>query len=189
MTLRFVTTNPGKLAEAEDALAGLGVTLEPAAADVLEIQADTLHEVARFKAEALTGQVQRPFFVEDAGLFVDALDGFPGVYSAHASATIGWQGLLRLLDDVPDADRSAHFEAIIGLIDADGSYQEFSGRIDGMIAREGRGEHGFGFDPVFIPQDKERSFGQMPAAQKNRISHRARALAALAAYLNAEQKR
>jgi XTP/dITP diphosphohydrolase len=189
MRLRLVTTNPGKLAEARAVLAGLGVEVEPADVAVLEIQADTLEEVARFKANALGGRVEPPYFVEDAGLFVDALSGFPGVYSAHALATIGWRGLLRLLGDTDDADRSAHFKAVIGYVDAQGAYHEFRGRVDGRIARQGSGSHGFGFDPVFIPQDGESTFAQMTAGEKNRASHRARALAALAGHLARQQKR
>jgi XTP/dITP diphosphohydrolase len=184
MRIQFATGNVGKLAEAQAHLEPLGHRVESARVDVLEIQADTLEEVARFKAENLLEQLSPPFFVEDAGLFVDALHGFPGVYSAYAYKTLGDAGLLNLLAHEA-ANRLAHFQAVIAYVDPHGQLHLFSGRIEGSISNTPQGEGGFGYDPVFIPKGHERTFAQLTPAEKNAISHRGRALKALADHIQA----
>lgn len=183
MKIRFVTSNPGKLREATAHLSPLGLEVESAAAPIVEIQADTLEEVARAKAESIRGRVEPPYFVEDAGLFVDALSGFPGVYSHYAYRTIGWQGLLRLLHDgVP---RTAAFRAVIGYVAGTGAPGLFAGEALGRIASAGRGGQGFGFDPIFVPDGESRTFAELGPEEKSHVSHRGRALEALAAHLSA----
>jgi XTP/dITP diphosphohydrolase len=147
----------------------------------VEIQADTLEEISRAKCEALVGKVDAPFIVDDGGLFVDALHGFPGVFSAHALKTIGSAGILKLMEGV--ADRRAHFAAVVSFYDGS-EVRSFSGRCDGAITTAPRSSgHGFGFDPIFVPEGQTRTFGELPADYKNRFSHRGRALALLAAHL------
>ncbi|MDX1610760.1 MAG: non-canonical purine NTP pyrophosphatase, partial [Candidatus Thermoplasmatota archaeon] len=101
-------------------------------------------------------------------------------YSSYAYATLGWQGILELLEG--REDRGAHFQAVIGYHDGEQD-RFFSGRIDGTISREARGEHGFGFDPVFVPEGHKRTFAEMSVAEKGELSHRARALAAFTDHL------
>ncbi len=185
MRLTFVTGNAGKYQEATLILAGLA-ELTQDRGGYTEIQADTLAEVARYGLAEVSGRLAPPFFLEDAGLFVDALQGFPGVYSAPLFHATGWDGLLRLLHGVPEARRTAHFEAAVGYRDPHGRDHVFVGRVDGHIAAAGRGTHGFGFDPVFVPQEGDgRTFAELTAAEKSRISHRGRALRALARHLAA----
>ncbi len=180
MQLTFATGNPGKIREARAKLAGLGHEVEQWDGGYPELQAGSLQEVAAFGLEHLEGHLDPPFLLEDAGLFVDALEGFPGVYSSYVFDTLGWQGILDLLAD--RADRSARFRAVVGF--HDGRHPHFfEGIVEGSIAKEGRGEHGFGFDPIFVPEGQERTFGELTMEEKGALSHRSRALDRLAEHL------
>jgi XTP/dITP diphosphohydrolase len=182
MRLAFVTANPHKALEAAAALKPLGIEVVQRAIPHPEIQADTLEEVARERARWLQPHLDEPFLVDDAGLFVEALRGFPGVYSAYVHQTLGWQGILTLLDG--KMDRAARFEAVI-------AYMEprlaapflFKGVCQGRIVTAARGAQGFGFDPVFAAQGHERTFAELGVAEKNPLSHRGRALAQFAQWL------
>ena len=183
MRLTFVTSNKGKLHEAKTALSPLGIDVVGSDLRPVEIQADTLEEIARAKCEVLAGRVAAPYIVDDGGLFVHALKGFPGVFSAHALQTIGVPGVLRLLEGVDE--RRAHFAAVVGYHDGR-EVRLFAGRCDGHLVHAPRSDgHGFGFDPIFVPDGHEKTFGELPAEVKNRISHRGRALAQLVAHLGA----
>lgn len=186
MKLTFVTGNKGKAHEAAVALAPLGHEVAAVDLDPVEIQADTLEEVARAKCEVLVGKLPAPFFVDDGGLFVHALHDFPGVFSAHALKRIGVAGILKLMEGVED--RRAHFAAVIGYYDGE-RIRTFSGRCDGALATAPRSTgHGFGFDPIFIPDGHAQTFGELPAEVKNRLSHRGRALAQLVEHLRAHPR-
>lgn len=181
MRLTFVTGNKGKVHEATEALRPLGIEVVPRDARPVEIQADTLEEISRAKCEVLVGKVDPPFIVDDGGLFVDALHGFPGVFSAYALKTIGVPGILKLMDGVED--RRARFRAVVTYHDGRET-RSFAGQCDGRLIAEARTSgHGFGFDPIFVPDGQTRTFAELPADYKNRFSHRGRALAALADHL------
>lgn len=180
MQLTFATGNPGKLREARAKLAPLGHQVEQWDHGYPELQADTLQEVAAFGLEQLEGRIDPPFLLEDAGLFVDSLGGFPGVYSSYAFGTLGWEGILRLLAEA--TDRSARFRAVVGFHDG-AQHRFFEGVVEGTIAKEGRGEHGFGFDPIFVPEGHDRTFGEMTTEEKGELSHRTRALDRLVEHL------
>ncbi len=140
-----------------------------------EIQADTLEEVVLFCIKWLEG-TNGVFLIDDSGLFIDALHGFPGVYSAYAFKTIGNDGILRLMENVPEGNRTAHFETVFALGGA-GETLLFRGDCSGKIADKTRGTDGFGYDPIFIADDGDgRTFGEMSVAEKNEISHRGRAV-------------
>lgn len=182
MRLDFVTGNVHKAQEAAAALKPLGIEVSQRALPHPEIQADTLEEVARERARWLQDKLDGPFIVDDAGLFVDALRGFPGVYSAYVHKTLGWQGILTLLEG--QQDRRARFEAVV-------AYMEprlaapflFKGVCEGHIAPAASGAQGFGFDPVFVPAGHDRTFAEMGIAEKNPRSHRGQALQKLATWL------
>lgn len=186
MKIAFVTSNPGKVAEAQARLRPLGHEVVGVARELQEIQADSLGAVARHKAETLRDDLAPPYFCEDAGLFVDSLQGFPGVYSSHAFRTLGCQGILRLLEGSPR--RAAHFEAVIAYRDPARRVHLLAGRSDGEITTEPRGEGGFGFDPIFRPRGSPRTFAELAPAEKGALSHRGRALDALAQLLAREPK-
>ena len=177
--LRMVTSNEGKAREFVAALAGIPWRVERVASPYEEVQADTLDEVADASARHLFGEgaVPPPFVLEDSGLFIDALKGFPGVYSAYVFHTIGYQGILRLMEGI--RDREASFESRIALCLPGGNVELLSGTCSGTIPQTMRGSGGFGFDPVFIPQGDYRTFAEMSIGEKEGHSHRGHALAAL----------
>jgi XTP/dITP diphosphohydrolase len=182
MDLWFVTSNPGKIREAEAAFAPLGWRVRPVRRVLPEPQSDTLEEVVAVKLAALAPKptVQ---LVEDSGIFLDALAGFPGVYSAYAYRTLGLDGLLRLLRGRP---RAATFRTVAGLRRGRSTWT-FVGEAQGRIAVRPRGRHGFGFDPVFVPTRQRRTFAELPITEKLAISHRGQAFRAVAQFLERNQ--
>jgi len=184
MRIAFVTSNPGKVEEARKYLEPLGVEVYQLRLSYPEIQADTLEEVAEYGAKWLAEKIEVPFFLDDSGLFVDALRGFPGVYSAYVYRTLGFSGILRLLEG--ETNRKAHFKSVIAYWD--GGLHTFTGRVDGEITTEPRGSGGFGFDPIFKPDGFDKTFAEMTTEEKNEISHRGRALKALAQWLKENLK-
>lgn len=185
MRITFVTSNKGKLHEARTALEPLGHEIVGSDLKPVEIQGESLEEISRAKCEVLAGKLSPPYFVDDGGLFVDALHGFPGVFSAHALKTIGVAGILKLMEGVED--RRAHFACVVSYHDGS-AIRSFAGRCDGRLATAPRSEgHGFGFDPIFVPDGHAQTFGELSAEVKNRISHRGRALSQLVDHLGGER--
>lgn len=183
--ITFVTGNAGKVREMTEVLSPLGIAVVQDDRGYPETQADSLDAVAEAGAQALLADgLGAPFILEDAGLFVASLNGFPGVYSRYVLDTIGCQGLLRLMQDVELESRTAAFRAHLGYVDAAGAFQGFTGTVKGRIADRAAGDGGFGFDPVFIPAGHERTFAQMDDAEKTSMSHRGAAARAFAAYLS-----
>ena len=178
------TANPHKLAEIAAILDGL-VELLPRPAGVPEVAEDagTLEGNARLKAAAICAATGLPAVSDDTGLFVDALGGEPGVETAYyagpqATYAENRAKMLQVLDGV--ADRRASFRTVVMVVYPDGSELCVEGVCAGTIATEERGERGFGFDPLFIPDDGDgRTFSLMSDAEKNAISHRGRAFVAL----------
>lgn len=179
-SITFATGNEGKLSEARAQLEPLGFEVEQYAGGYPEIQADTLEEVARFGLEALADELKPPYVLEDAGLFVDALEGFPGVYSSYVFGTLGNEGMVKLLGD--SKDRGATFRSVVGLRQG-GQDRCFLGEVAGRIVAEPRGSKGFGFDPIFEPAGEDRTFAEMSQQAKTEISHRSRALEGLVEHL------
>ena len=169
--IHFVTSNKGKFAEAQ------GIFSELTQKDIgyTEIQADTLEEVAAYGIKEVTERLHGPVMIEDAGLFVDALKGFPGVYSAYVQKTIGNQGILRLMQGT--LNRKAFFRSVVAYAEPGTKPCMFKGEIHGQIGFEARGTKGFGYDPIFYVNEK--SLGEMEIEEKNRISHRASSMKAL----------
>jgi len=143
----------------------------------LEVQSESLEEIAKASAIDAFRRCHLPIIVEDAGLFVDALNGFPGPYAAYVYKTVGNRGLLGLMRDFKD--RHACFASAVAYSSADlESPICFSGQVSGEITTEervGSGGSGFGFDPVFRPSKGRRTFAEMSIAEKNAYSHRATA--------------
>ncbi len=184
--LKFVTTNPGKFHEVAGLLAPRGLRVEQVDRAYPEVQADDLGEVASFALRWLAPDIPGDFFVDDSGLFVDPLGGFPGVYSSYAFRTLGPKGLLRLLEG--GKGRDARFETVIGL-HLGGGENLLRGSCAGNIALEPRGSSGFGFDPIFIPEGHQRTFAEMSVEEKNKISHRGRAASQLVEALGGRDSR
>ncbi len=182
--IRFVTTNRGKFREVRAQLAAAGIPVRQLDRAYPEIQADTLDEVLAFAAGILDREVGGDYLADDSGLFVDALRGFPGVFSAHAYRTLGSTGLLRLL--VGARSRGARFECRF-LVCVGGRRAILSGTCRGRIAKEARGARGFGFDPIFVPTGHRRTFAEMTTEEKNALSHRGRAVREVIRYLRSRR--
>lgn len=188
--ITFVTGNPGKVEEMRELLDPLGIAVVQDDRGYPEIQHDELSGVAEAGAGYLlaTG-VEPPFILEDAGLFIGSLKGFPGVYSSYVQHTIGNAGVLRLMRDLEAEQRGAAFLADLCFVDASGVPRHFEGRVQGRISQRARGSGGFGFDPIFIPDGHEKTLAEMTRAEKAAISHRGAAARAFAAHLGKEVKR
>jgi XTP/dITP diphosphohydrolase len=147
-------------------------------------------EIATLKATAYARASGLPTLADDSGLEVDALGGAPGIYTARyagpgASDQDRYRKLLRELGDTPPAGRTARFRCAVAVAQPDGPVQVVEGTCEGRIAFGPSGTHGFGYDPVFIVPEFGRTMAELPAAVKNRISHRARALQAAVPLLDA----
>jgi XTP/dITP diphosphohydrolase len=173
-TLYFITSNKGKVREATEKLKPLGFSVVQKDLGYPELQADSLDEVAEQGVQSVQLRFKKPFLLEDAGLFIDALNGFPGVYSKYVFFTIGLPGILRLLDD--EKKRSAVFQSVYAYHEPGRQPIVCLGKCTGTITNEQRGKNGFGYDPIFIPTGSEKTFGEMTISEKNQFSHRARAL-------------
>ena len=146
---------------------------------------DTLEANAAQKSYYIWERYHIDCFADDTGLEIDALNGEPGVYSARFAgeakdARENVKKVLRLMNG--ETNRSARFRTVISLI-IDGKETQFDGVVEGEILTETRGDAGFGYDPIFRPEEKEKSFAEMNADEKNEISHRGRAVAKLVDYL------
>jgi XTP/dITP diphosphohydrolase len=193
-SLVLATGNPGKVDELRDLLADLPLTLIAASAlddppTVVE-DAKTLDGNARKKALAFHEHTARPALADDTGLEVAALNGGPGVHTARfagpeAAPNDNKQKLLEVLEGVED--RRARFRTVVALVDADGTVHTFEGTCEGTITTEPRGEGGFGYDPLFLPDGHDQTFAEMPADTKNEISHRRKALDAVRRFLAREE--
>jgi XTP/dITP diphosphohydrolase len=178
------TANPHKVAEIAAILDGL-VELVPRPSTVGDVVEDagTLEGNARLKAQAVCDATGMASLADDTGLFVDALDGAPGVETAYfagptATDAANRSELLRRLNGVED--RRARFVTVVMVVHPDGAELVVRGECRGSIARAERGEGGFGYDPLFIPDDGDgRTFAELGESVKNRLSHRSRALSAL----------
>lgn len=146
----------------------------------------TLQENAGIKSKTIFDEFKLPVIADDTGLEVKALNGAPGVYSARyagepANSEKNMQKLLQNLEGVEQ--RNAAFITVISYIPKDGVELLFEGTVEGEILKEKRGEKGFGYDPIFKPKDYELSFAEMSTKEKNKISHRARALRAFVDFI------
>jgi XTP/dITP diphosphohydrolase len=190
----MASANPDKVAEIAAVLSGaLDVEILPRPSHVPDVveDGDTLLDNARLKARALVAATGIGAVADDTGLDVDALDGAPGVYSARfagedATYADNVAKLLRELEARPDGGgaRTARFRTVALVAFPDGREVWSEGVVEGTIATEGRGEGGFGYDPVFVPGGGDgRTFAEMTADEKQNISHRGRAFRALAGEL------
>jgi XTP/dITP diphosphohydrolase len=174
----FATGNVHKFNEARSILTGLDIAVGMLRVKDTEIQSDSLVEIAQASALDAFKRCSLPVVVEDAGLFIEALNGFPGPYAAYAYQTIGNAGLLKLMESV--ANRKAVFQSAIAYCDSDAEAPVvFEGEAAGKITnkeRVGNGKSGFGFDPIFQPSGSAKTFAEMTLEEKNGFSHRAKAV-------------
>lgn len=181
------SANPHKVTEMVDLMGGI-VEMAPRPSDVPDVveDADTLVGNARLKAHAIMAATQMPALADDTGLFVDALDGEPGVHTARYAGVgaTDADNRAKLLRELVGKSRTARFVTVALLCFPDGREIIAEGVCEGAIAESERGERGFGYDPLFIARDGDgRTFAEMTIEEKHVLSHRGRAFRALAAQL------
>lgn len=191
MKLFCATTNPGKLREFRLAC-GAGIEIEPLdPGEPVEESGTTFEENARLKAEAYSQRVDGWVFAEDSGLEVEALDGRPGVYSARyaGEGATDERNNERLLEELSGVDeRQARYVAVIALARGGVVEATFRGEVEGEILTERRGAGGFGYDPLFFYPPFGATFAEVAAEKKFEVSHRRRALEAMALYCRTWQQ-
>jgi XTP/dITP diphosphohydrolase len=168
----FVTGNKGKLREARDILGAKEMEVVQNSDGYPELQEDELEPIAAYGARWVADKLGMPVMVDDSGLFIKALNGFPGPYSAFVEEHLGNKRVLKLMED--EGDRTAVFKSVIGYCEPGKESIVFAGTVEGKIAFEERGAGGFGYDPIF--EYKGMTFGELGDEEKNKVSHRRRAL-------------
>lgn len=192
-TIVVASGNKGKLREIAEIFTGFAIlSMQEAgfAGDIDETGA-TFAENALIKARTVCKALGRPALADDSGLCVDALGGAPGVYSARFAGVHGDDAannalLLQKLAGVPEEKRGAYFESCVALVFPDGREWTANGRTYGKIMTAPQGTEGFGYDPLFYSSELAKGFGVASPAEKNAVSHRCKALCALARMLQGE---
>ncbi|MDG6218566.1 MAG: XTP/dITP diphosphatase [Candidatus Thermoplasmatota archaeon] len=182
-TIYFVTSNEGKVHEVTEKLTSFDIRIIQKDVGYPEIQTSSLEEVARFGVKVLQKQLDHSFILEDAGIFIDALKGFPGVYSSYVYFSIGLEGILQLLKCIPVEKRTAQFQSVFAYATPDLDLKLFKGVCNGTITATKKGSKGFGYDPIFKPDGFDNTFAEMDTKEKNTVSHRAKSLDQLVLYL------
>lgn len=175
----FATGNINKFNEARSILSQYGIAVGMLRLKGDEIQSDSLKEIAQTSVKNAYQRCHLPIFVEDAGLFIDTLSGFPGPYAAYVYKAIHNSGILKLMENI--SDRQAKFQSVIAYCDDQTPCEPecFDGESKGEITtteRKEQGKSGFGFDPIFQPAESSKTFAEMTIEEKNGFSHRAMAL-------------
>jgi XTP/dITP diphosphohydrolase len=186
----FATGNIHKFNEARNILSPYGFAVAMLRIKGDEIQSDSLKEIAKTSAVNAFKRTHLPIIVEDAGLFINALDGFPGPYAAYVYKTIHNKGILKLMKGIKD--RQSTFQSVIAYRDETLSEPEcFDGESIGEITtteRQPQGKAAFGFDPIFKPMGKGKTFAEMTIEEKNGFSHRARAMRKFVVWFKTKDK-
>lgn len=172
----FITGNFHKFNEVRSILSSMGIAIGMLCVKGKEIQSDNTNEIAENSAIEAFDRCHLPLIVEDAGLFIDAFEGFPGPYSAYVYKTIQNKGILKLMEGIQNR-KASFYSAIVYYSQKTGPLL-FEGKTEGEITlteRKGEGNSGFGFDPIFQPSRSEKTFAEMTLKEKNLVSHRAKA--------------
>jgi len=187
----FATGNINKFNEARSVLNEYRIAVGMLKVKTLEIQSDNPEEIAKASVLEAFRKATLPMIVEDAALFIEALNGFPGPYAAYAYKTIGNEGLMKLMHNL--VNRRARFQSSIAYFASSLSVPIcFNGDANGeIITKEPKkeGTSGFGFDPIFRPIGSNKTFAEMTVAEKNRFSHRADALHKFAEWYKSQASR
>lgn len=182
----FITSNKGKVLEAKNRFSVFNIEVVQKNLGYPEIQADSLEEVARYGVEHIKKRFKKSFILEDAGLFIDYFKGFPGVYSSYAYRCVGCDGILKLLAGLEDKKRTACFRSVFAYMNKDYKPIYFVGECEGLISKKTLGRNGFGYDPIFIPNESDKTFAQMSTEEKNFFSHRGKSLNKLLDFIEKE---
>ena len=176
----FVSSNRHKYEEAKKILENFGINIGFLKYELEEIQADSIKQVAARKVLDAYQKCKKPVIIEDDGLFIDSLGGFPGPYSSFVFKTLGNKGILKLVS----TKRAAKFESVISFHDKKHGSKFFEASISGKISKKLMGK-GWGYDPIFVPEGKNKTYAQIN--DKNEISHRYKALRKFASWFYKQQ--
>lgn len=171
-SLVLVTQNKHKLAELRPLFQRFGVAFETTDLEKHEIRSNDVSKVALEAAKHAYAILKKPVVVDDTGLFITALEGFPGAYPGYVLDTIGKEGILKLMNEIEN--RNAKFVTAVGFVNESQS-MTFMGEMEGTIAETIMGEGGFGYDPIFIPTGLSVTYAQLSFNEKVKISHRTKA--------------
>ena len=184
----FVTSNVHKFLEACSVLFEYKIAAAKLRVEAVEIQDDSLENIAKYSVQDAVKNCGLPVFVEDAGLFVEDLGGFPGSYSKYVYNTVGVKGILKLMKKIEN--RNAYFMSVIAFGSPEKQPTCFVGKVKGTISLQELGTSGFGYDPIFMPSEGDgRTFAEMTTNEKNVYSHRAEALRKFAEWYCSSSKR
>ena len=185
----FITSNKNKVKEIKELATSktTHIIIEHKEYDYPELQLDEIELIAKESANYIRvkakTKIEKPFFIEDSGLFIHTLNGFPGPYSSYVFKKIGNKGILKLMLGTKEEERNATFKSVVAFCESQRKEPIlFGGTVEGRIAEEIRGEEGFGYDPIFEFEGK--TFGEMSVEKKNEVSHRGRAFRKLLDYIN-----
>ncbi len=189
MEIIFFTTNKNKVKEIKELAVteAKNITIEHREYDYPELQLGEIELVAKESANYIREKIviKEPFFIEDSGLLIHALNGFPGPFSAFVFDKIGNEGILKLMADKKGEERRATFKTVVAFCETvKKAPLLFVGTAEGKIAEKIRGEGGFGYDPIFEFEGAGKTFAEMSTEEKNEVSHRSRAFRKLLSYLS-----
>jgi XTP/dITP diphosphohydrolase len=177
--LYFVTTNENKFNEVKSILSNHGIMVKMASLPLSELQSDDLETIAIGKARDACRKLDARVIIEDDGLFIASLKGFPGPYSSYVFNTLGNEGIIHLTK--AHDDRSATFRSVIAYCEPGSMALTFVANVNGVISTEIRGS-GWGYDPIFIPTNCQLTYAEL-GSKKNELSHRSAALKKFAVWM------
>lgn len=163
-TITYVTGNWAKIESAKQALTPLGYEINNIKMDTIEIQSDMIEEVAKYSAKWASEQLKCDVLKNDSGLFVEALNGFPGTYTHYVDDTLGEDGLLKLLDGIEN--RNAYFKEVLAYCEYGSEPITFIGITKGKIAKEKSGSYGWSWDFIFVPEGEDKTLGCFPDEER-----------------------
>ena len=158
MQINLITSNKGKLKEFKAYLEP-DIKINHIEMEYEELRSDDPEEIAKESAKRLANQLNKAVVVEDSGLFIKALKDFPGTSSAYIHKRIGLKGILKLMENIED--RECYYKSAVAYCEPNKQPISFLGEEQGSIAKEIKGSYGFGHDPIFIPEGKEKTYGEM----------------------------
>lgn len=189
MELIFLTTNKNKVKEIKDLAdaESKNIRIEHLEYDYPELQLEEIEAVAEESAKYIKEKIaiKKAFFIEDSGLFIHALNGFPGPFSAYVFNKIGNEGILKLMADKKGEERKATFKTVVAFCESvETAPILFVGIAEGKIAEKVRGKRGFGYDPIFEFEEAGKTFAEMSGEEKSEVSHRGSAFRKLLNYIS-----
>lgn len=177
----FVTSNVHKFEEAKAVLTQYDIELIQIPIPILEIQSEDLREIIIYKAIEAAKVIDPPFIVEDTGLYISELNGFPGPYASYVYKSLGLRNILKLMKNIDN--RAAVFRAVGAVVYRKNVFKIFESIVEGTIAESIRGGRGFGYDPIFIPNGSTYTFAEMSTDEKNQYSHRGKLFSKIGRFL------